>query len=68
MLEYKGYHATITYDHEDDILVGSIFGIQDSINFHGSSVSEITEMFYQSVDNYLQYCQESGDVLGPEKL
>ena len=60
MLEYKGYHAAITYDQEDDILVGCIFGIQDSINFHGSSVPEITEMFHKSVDNYLQYCKDIG--------
>lgn len=27
MLEYKGYHATIEYDAEDDIFVGEVFGI-----------------------------------------
>lgn len=57
MLEYKGYHADIKYDSEDDILIGSIFGINDSINFHGSSVPEITEIFHQSVDHYLDICE-----------
>ena len=28
MLEYKGYHATIEYDAEDEIFVGEVFGIK----------------------------------------
>lgn len=60
MMEYKGYHADISYDTEDDMLVGSIFGINDSVNFHGSSVSEITEMFHRSVDHYLEICEKEG--------
>lgn len=60
MLEYKGYHADITYDADDNLLVGSVFGIQDSVNFHGSSVSEITRSFHRAVDDYLKLCKETG--------
>ena len=41
MLEYKGYHASIEYDAEDNIFVGEVFGITDSLNFHGTSVTEL---------------------------
>ena len=60
MLEYKGYHAYIEYDAEDNILVGEVFGIADSLNFHGTSVDEVKEMFKQSIDNYLFLCEKIG--------
>lgn len=65
MMEYSGYHAQIEYDAEDEIFVGKVFGLTDSLNFHGTSVSELEEMFHQSVDNYLQMCAETGKT--PEK-
>ncbi len=60
MLSYKGYHATIEYDGEDNIFVGEVFGITDSLNFHGSSVDELKEMFKQCIDNYLELCEKTG--------
>ena len=60
MLEYKGYHAQIEYDADDDIFAGKVYGITDSLNFHGSSLSEAEHMFRQCVDNYLQMCSQSG--------
>lgn len=60
MLTYKGYHAAIEFDQEDMLLVGEVFGIQDSLNFHGRSVEEVEEMFHQSIDNYLALCAELG--------
>lgn len=65
MLEYKCYHADIKFDADDEIFIGEVFGIADSLNFHGQSVSEIKEMFHQSIDNYLQLCKEIGKE--PEK-
>ncbi len=60
MMEYKGYHAQIGFDADDELLVGKVFGITDSLYFHGTSVTELEEMFHQSIDNYLQMCKESG--------
>lgn len=60
MMEYKGYHATVEYDAEDKIFVGEVFGIVDSLNFHGSSVDELEEMFHQSIENYLSICAQCG--------
>ena len=60
MLEYKGYHASVEYDADDNIFVGEVFGITDSVNFHGSSVEELNDMFKQSIDNYLDLCERIG--------
>ena len=45
MLEYKGYHASVEFDAEDNLFIGEVFGINDSLNFHGTSVTELKEMF-----------------------
>ena len=60
MMEYNGYHAQIEYDADDEIFVGKVYGITDSLNFHWTSVSELEEMFHQSIDNYLAMCAEVG--------
>lgn len=60
MMRYKGYRATITYDEDDRIFVGEVFGITDSLNFHGTSIDELEEMFHQSIDNYLEFCIQTG--------
>ncbi len=54
LMEYKNYHAKIEFDEEDNIFVGQILGINDSLNFHGSSVSELQEAFNDSIENYLK--------------
>ncbi len=60
MMKYKGYRATISYDEEDNIFVGEVFGISDSLNFHGTSVDELEKMFHQCIDNYLEACAQIG--------
>lgn len=65
MLSYKGYHGTVEYDADDGILFGSVFGIRDSLNYHGSSIDEITESFHDCIDTYLEICQNRG--ISPDK-
>ena len=60
MMEYYGYHAQIEYDNDDKIFVGKVYGIVDSLSFHGTSVAELEEMFHQSIDNYLLMCSQTG--------
>ena len=62
MMEYRGYHAQVEYDAEDQLFIGKVFGIVDSLNFHGSTVNELEAMFHQSIDNYLTMCQETGKI------
>ena len=60
MLTYKGYRASIAYDKDDKIFVGEVFGVSDSLNFHGKSVSELEESFRDCIDNYLDNCAKIG--------
>ena len=59
-MEYRGYHASIDFDADDGIFVGEVFGITDSLSFHGTSVEELKQMFEQSIDNYLELCKKIG--------
>ena len=34
-MEYRGYHAAISFDADDGIFVGSVLGIADSLNSWG---------------------------------
>ena len=45
-LKYRGYHGQIEFSAEDNLFVGHVIGIQDSLNFHGSSIDEITVSFH----------------------
>lgn len=60
MLEYKGYHASVEYDAEDNIFVGEVFGITEPLSFQGTSVVELREMFEQCIDGYLELCERIG--------
>ena len=60
LMEYNGYHAKVEFDQEDQIFVGSVLGINDSINFHGYSVKELNERFENAILNYLEYCLKAG--------
>lgn len=60
MMRYKDYRAIISYDEEDRMFVGEVFGISDSLNFHGRSIDELEEAFHDSVENYLELCRKIG--------
>ena len=60
MMKYKGYKATIAYDEEDKIFVGEVFGVSDSLNFHGYSIDELETSFHDCIDNYLELCAKIG--------
>ncbi len=65
LMEFEGYHAKIEFDQDDQIFVGHVLGINDSVNFHGQSVDELTTEFHNSILNYLDYCKQAGK--DPEK-
>lgn len=60
LLEYRGYHAKVEYDLEDNLLVGKILGISDSLYFHAENTTDIIVEFHNSVDNYLEICARLG--------
>ena len=57
-LRYKGYRASVRYSAEDDLLVGKVLGIQDSVNFHAASIPELHQVFQDCIDNYMDALAE----------
>lgn len=61
-MTYKSYTARIDFDDRDNILVGRVLGLPDTvrISFHGETVTELTQDFHNAIDFYLKECAESG--------
>ncbi len=60
MMTYKGYSGQVEFDDEADILHGRVIGIKDVITFEGRTVDDIRVAFHDSVEDYLEFCQELG--------
>lgn len=60
-MEYKGYIAHVTYDDEFNIFHGEVINIRDVITFQGRSVAELHQALQDSVEDYLEFCQERGE-------
>ncbi len=60
MLSYKGYSGHCEIDFEAGIIFGRVSGIRDVVTFQGDNVAEAQQAFYDSVDDYLEFCQELG--------
>lgn len=57
---YKGYSGSCVASIEDDCLHGRILFIDDLISYEGNSVSELGAAFKEAVDDYINYCEETG--------
>lgn len=66
ILKYKGYLGSVEFSAEDNLLVGTVIGVQDSLNFHGSSIEEVTLSFHECIDGYLEMCEAFGR--SPDKV
>jgi predicted HicB family RNase H-like nuclease len=60
MLTYKGYAGHCEIDFEAGIIFGRVEGIRAVVTFQGDNVEEVKQAFYDSVDDYLEFCQERG--------
>lgn len=60
MMEYKGYKAAVTYDHDGKVLHGEVVGTRDVIFFEAESVEQLEKEFQFSIDDYLAVCAERG--------
>ncbi|SHJ20053.1 antitoxin HicB [Desulfosporosinus lacus] len=49
---YKDYIGSVHYSTEDEIFYGKIEGINDSISYEGSSVSELKSAFEEAIEQY----------------
>lgn len=62
---YNGYHGSVEFSLEDNILFGRVLYIRDVVAYEGSALDELRRAFVEAVDNYLAECREEG--LSPNK-
>jgi len=61
MLKYKGYTGHVEFDDESGVLHGEVLDLRDVITFQGKSTEEIEQAFRDSIDDYLEFCEERGE-------
>ena len=61
MLEHRGYRGHVEYDDQARLFHGEVAGLRDVVTFQGRSVEEIEESFRDSVEDYLEFCEERGE-------
>jgi len=61
MLEYKNYRGKVEYIEDAKIFHGEVLGTRDVITFQGETPDEIETGFRDSIDDYLEFCEERGE-------
>jgi predicted HicB family RNase H-like nuclease len=61
MLNYKGYTGHVEYDDQAGIFHGEVLDLRDVITFQGTSVLELEQAFRESIDDYLEFCDQRGE-------
>jgi predicted HicB family RNase H-like nuclease len=61
MMKYKGYTGYVEFDPDADVFHGEVVDTRDVITFQGKTVRELKKAFRDSVDDYLEYCEERGE-------
>jgi predicted HicB family RNase H-like nuclease len=61
MLKYKGYTGHVEFDDAAGLFHGEVLDLRDVITFQGTSVEELEQAFRDSIDDYLEFCQERGE-------
>jgi predicted HicB family RNase H-like nuclease len=64
-LEHRGYLGSVEVDVASNSLHGTVQGINDVVHYEADSPAELLDAFRGSVDDYLEWCEESGQA--PEK-
>ncbi len=65
MLNYKGYTGYIEFDDDAGLLHGEVLDTRDVITFQGRTVEEVRKAFHDSIDDYIEFCDERKEQ--PEK-
>jgi predicted HicB family RNase H-like nuclease len=60
-MKYKGYSGHVVFDEEADIFHGEVINTTVVITFQGVTVVEVKKVFKESVDDYLEFCEERGE-------
>ena len=59
MMEYKGYIGQFEFDDSAEIFHGEFTNLRDVITFQGKTLPRIRKAFQESVDDYLEFCNEN---------
>ncbi len=65
ILEHKGYVGQFTYEEGDESFHGTVLGLRHVIHFQGNCVAQLKQSLRDSVDDYLQWCEQEG--MTPER-
>lgn len=65
LMRYKDYWAAIELDDSADQFHGRVIGVNDVVDFYGSTPEELRREFAASVEEYIAWCREEGSE--PEK-
>jgi predicted HicB family RNase H-like nuclease len=65
MMEYKGYVGHVEFDDEAGVFHGEVINLRDVVTFQGETARQVRKAFRDSVDDYLEFCEERGE--SPEK-
>lgn len=60
-MNYKGYTGYAEYDDSARVFHGEVVDTRDVITFQGTTVEEIEQAFRESVDDYLDFCEQRGE-------
>jgi predicted HicB family RNase H-like nuclease len=55
-MEYKGYIGQFEFDAQAGIFHGEVVSTRDVITFQGQTMTELRRAFYDSVNDYLDFC------------
>ena len=58
MMKYKGYTGHVEFDDESEIFHGEVLDTNDVITFQGKTPKEIKKAFKESIDDYLDFCND----------
>lgn len=58
LLNYKGYHGSVDFDLNAQLLYGKILHINDLVTYEAETINELIIEFKAAVDDYLDTCEE----------
>jgi len=61
-MKYKDYIARVDFDESSGLFHGEVINLRDVITFEGESVTELKKSFKDSIEDYLDFCFQRGEV------
>lgn len=58
MLSYRGFSAVTEFSEDDNIFVGRLIGIDDTVMFESEKFEELESEFQKAVDFHIKVCKK----------